>query len=122
MFQIFDYYAASGMVLLFFCFTECVAVSWVYGVNNWHRNVEDMVGHRVLPWLKICWFIITPAITLGLLASAIINYQPLKYREDLNSSARVNSLKKSPKCLQLSQEVLPGSRWIEKLVSTYPGP
>ena len=63
-FLIFDYYAASGMVLLLFCLCEVIAVSWVYGVNKWSRDVEDMVGHRVNIWLKICWSIITPAASL----------------------------------------------------------
>ena len=63
-FLIFDYYAASGMVLLLFCLCEVIAISWVYGVNKWSRDVEDMVGHKVNIWLKICWSIITPAASL----------------------------------------------------------
>ena len=35
LFQLFDYYAASGLVLLAFCFCECAAVAWVYGVDRW---------------------------------------------------------------------------------------
>lgn len=31
MFQLFDYYAASGVCLLWVAFFECIAVAWVYG-------------------------------------------------------------------------------------------
>ena len=101
-FLIFDYYAASGMVLLFFCFCEVVCIGWVYGVKKWSRDVEDMVGHKVNIWLKICWSIVTPAasmviwrmigtfpkrysrrfISQGLLLVAIIKYTPLTYNKD----------------------------------------
>ncbi len=63
-FQIFDYYAASGVVLLSFCFVEVIAISWVYGVDRWHRHVEDMVQAKVSAWLKICWVILTPGASM----------------------------------------------------------
>lgn len=30
-FQLFDFYAASGVCLLWVAFFECIAVAWVYG-------------------------------------------------------------------------------------------
>ena len=93
-FQVFDYYAASGMVLLLFCFTECVAISWVYGACKWLMNVSDMVGPKplVFTWLKFCWLIVTPTITMGLLITAVVNYEPLKFRNGFRITFDLNAI------------------------------
>eukprot|EP00094_Tigriopus_californicus_P013559 TCALIF_13116-PA protein Name:"Similar to Slc6a13 Sodium- and chloride-dependent GABA transporter 2 (Rattus norvegicus)" AED:0.14 eAED:0.14 QI:285/0.6/0.54/1/0.7/0.72/11/220/640 len=78
-FQIFDYYSASGMVLLSFTFCECVAIAWFYGVNNWCKNVEDMIGRPVNMWIKFCWTFLTPFLSMGLLIFSIVQYTPLTY-------------------------------------------
>ncbi|TRY75466.1 hypothetical protein TCAL_13114, partial [Tigriopus californicus] len=62
-FQIFDYYAASGMVLLFFILCECGAISWFYGVTRWSNNVEEMIGRPVNLWIKFCWTFFTPFLS-----------------------------------------------------------
>ncbi|XP_059099449.1 sodium- and chloride-dependent creatine transporter 1-like [Tigriopus californicus] len=80
-FQIFDYYAASGMVLLFFILCECGAISWFYGVTRWSNNVEEMIGRPVNLWIKFCWTFFTPFLSMGLFIFAIIQYTPLSYNK-----------------------------------------
>jgi hypothetical protein len=63
-FQIFDYYSASGMTLLWVCFVECIAVAWAYGVGKFSRNIKEMVGFLPNVWLPICWSYLTPCITM----------------------------------------------------------
>ncbi|XP_068595341.1 sodium- and chloride-dependent GABA transporter 2-like isoform X2 [Brachionichthys hirsutus] len=79
-FQLFDYYAASGMCLLFIALFETVCIAWVY--DRFYDNIEDMIGYRPCPVIKYCWLFVTPAICLGTFAFALIKYSPLKYNNE----------------------------------------
>ncbi|XP_061678797.1 sodium- and chloride-dependent GABA transporter 2 isoform X1 [Syngnathoides biaculeatus] len=81
-FQLFDYYAASGMCLLFVAIFETVCIAWVYGADNFYDNIEDMIGYRPGPVIKYCWLFFTPATCFGTFAFALIKYSPLKYNND----------------------------------------
>uniref|UniRef100_A0A672PKT4 Transporter n=1 Tax=Sinocyclocheilus grahami TaxID=75366 RepID=A0A672PKT4_SINGR len=61
-FQLFDFYAASGVCLLWVAFFECVAVAWVYGADNFYDAIEDMIGYRPNSWMKWSWMLITPVL------------------------------------------------------------
>ncbi|XP_045072191.1 sodium- and chloride-dependent GABA transporter 3-like [Coregonus clupeaformis] len=47
-FQLFDYYACSGMTLLVFAILQAVCVGWCYGAERLYVNIEDMIGYRPL--------------------------------------------------------------------------
>uniref|UniRef100_A0A8C9W9H0 Transporter n=1 Tax=Scleropages formosus TaxID=113540 RepID=A0A8C9W9H0_SCLFO len=80
-FQLFDYYAASGVCLLWVAFFECVAVAWVYGVDNFYDAIEDMIGYRPSPWMKLSWTIITPVLCVGCFVFSLVKYKPLTYNK-----------------------------------------
>ena len=89
-FQVFDYYACSGMTLLLFAILQSVSVGWVYGeltnkedvhlfsVNLWSSihlhlltgadrffgNIEDMIGYKPLPLIKYCLKYVTPVVCM----------------------------------------------------------
>nr|XP_060632731.1 sodium- and chloride-dependent betaine transporter-like [Anolis sagrei ordinatus] len=78
-FQLFDYYAASGTCLLFLAVFEVICVGWVYGADRFYDNIEDMIGYRPWPLVKFCWLFLTPAVCLATFLFSLIRYTPLKY-------------------------------------------
>uniref|UniRef100_A0A8C5AWK5 Transporter n=2 Tax=Gadus morhua TaxID=8049 RepID=A0A8C5AWK5_GADMO len=80
-FQLFDYYAASGVCLLWVAFFECIAVAWVYGADNFYDAIEDMIGYRPNPWMKWSWTIITPALCIAIFVFSLVKYKPLTYNK-----------------------------------------
>ncbi|XP_075797022.1 sodium- and chloride-dependent GABA transporter 2 isoform X3 [Pelodiscus sinensis] len=80
-FQLFDYYAASGMCLLFVAIFETLCIGWVYGADRFYDNIEDMIGYRPWPVIKYCWLFITPAVCLATFLFSLIKYTPLTYNK-----------------------------------------
>ncbi|XP_022243351.1 sodium- and chloride-dependent GABA transporter 2-like [Limulus polyphemus] len=78
-FQIFDYYSASGLTLLWFCFFECFIIAWIYGVNRFYGNIKEMLGFSISPWLQWCWCFFTPLMTSSIFLFSLITCKPLTY-------------------------------------------
>nr|XP_020644710.1 sodium- and chloride-dependent betaine transporter [Pogona vitticeps] len=78
-FQLFDYYSASGTCLLFLAVFEVICVGWIYGANRFYDNIEDMIGYRPWPLIKYCWLFLTPGVCLATFLFSLIRYTPLKY-------------------------------------------
>ncbi|VTJ60354.1 Hypothetical predicted protein [Marmota monax] len=81
MFQLFDYYAASGMCLLFVAIFESLCVAWVYGARRFYDNIEDMIGYRPWPLIKYCWLFFTPAVCTATFLFSLVKYTPLTYNK-----------------------------------------
>ncbi|KAL3880187.1 hypothetical protein ACJMK2_032450 [Sinanodonta woodiana] len=78
-FQLFDFYSASRIILVV-AFFECVVVAYLYGVNRFYDNLEMMFGFRLLPWMKICWSVLTPLFTMGMFVLGAISYSEVEYK------------------------------------------
>ncbi|XP_077573589.1 sodium- and chloride-dependent creatine transporter 1 [Stigmatopora nigra] len=78
-FQLFDYYSASGITLLWQAFWECVVIAWVYGADRFMDDVARMIGYHPLPYMKWCWSYITPLLCMGVFFFHVVNYKPLTY-------------------------------------------
>ncbi|KAM3865997.1 sodium- and chloride-dependent GABA transporter 2-like [Diretmus argenteus] len=78
-FQLFDYYACSGMPIMFFAILEPVCVGWIYGADRYYDIIKDMIGYRPWPYMKYCWKYVTPSICTGILLFSLVKFTPLKY-------------------------------------------
>ncbi|MEE6505811.1 hypothetical protein FKM82_005658 [Ascaphus truei] len=78
-FQLFDYYSASGMTLLWQAFWQCVVIAWVYGADRFMDDIAVMIGYRPFPWIKWCWSVITPLVCMAIFIFHLVNYKPLTY-------------------------------------------
>lgn len=80
-FQLFDFYGASGMCLLWFCFFEAIVIGWIYGGDRFNENIEEMIGFKMHRWFVISWRFFTPVITLAIFVFSLIKYKAIKYND-----------------------------------------
>ncbi|CAL8335608.1 unnamed protein product [Merluccius merluccius] len=83
-FQLFDYYACSGMTLLLFAILQSVVIGWVYGADRFYDIIEDMIGYRPFPLIKYCLKYVTPVICIATFVFYLVKYTPLKFNNDMD--------------------------------------
>lgn len=64
--QLFDWYVASISVLLI-CTIEIVIIGWIYGIENFIRDIEFMISNKIHIIWRLCWKYITPSILFFIL-------------------------------------------------------
>ncbi|KYN36117.1 Sodium-dependent serotonin transporter [Trachymyrmex septentrionalis] len=78
-FQLMDFYSASGMSILWVCFFQTIAISWIFGAKKFCDCVHQMMGIRLNKFWYICWVVLAPVIMLFIFIFQIVQYKPLKY-------------------------------------------
>ena len=71
-FQLMDFYAASGMSLLWCVFFQTIAICWVFGAKKFYLCIEEMIGYRVSMYWYICWVLLAPAFMMVSLDLSVI--------------------------------------------------
>lgn len=102
MFQLFDFYGASGMCLLWYCFFQAVVVGWFYSKfiereapnflslncsklvlslasERFYANIEEMIGYRISPVFNFAWKYVSPLTTGGLFTFYVATHKSLKF-------------------------------------------
>ncbi|KAK7792946.1 hypothetical protein R5R35_008084 [Gryllus longicercus] len=78
-FQLMDFYSASGMSLLWVCFFQTIAISWIFGADKFSECVHQMMGIRPNKFWYICWVFFAPIVMLSIFFFYCIQYEPIKY-------------------------------------------
>lgn len=63
-FQIMDFYSASGMCLLWVCFFQTIAISWVFGAEKFAKCIKEMTGSTPRWFWIISWKYLAPSVML----------------------------------------------------------
>ncbi|KAM5301749.1 sodium-dependent proline transporter [Glossophaga mutica] len=72
-----DYSASFGLMVV--VITTCLAVTRVYGIQRFCRDIHMMLGFKPGLYFRACWLFLSPATLLALLVYSIIKYQPSEY-------------------------------------------
>ncbi|KAK3589109.1 hypothetical protein CHS0354_017451 [Potamilus streckersoni] len=77
-FKILDTFAA-GTSIIFTVLCQVLAVSWLYGVDQFCDDIQRMIGHRPGLYWRICWKFVSPTFLAIIVISSILHYTPLSY-------------------------------------------
>lgn len=80
-FQMFDTFSASGIILLTICLCECIVIGWIYGADRFYDNIFMMLNYKVNPYMKYCWKFITPVLCGAMVIFALVFHTPLTYNK-----------------------------------------
>jgi len=78
-FQIMDFYSASGIVILFVAFFESVGIAYFYGGMRYVRDLEAMMNFRIPVYFPCCWYAVTPFMCLFIAVFFYRKFEPLSY-------------------------------------------
>ncbi|NP_001191659.1 putative neurotransmitter transporter [Aplysia californica] len=85
-FQLFDYYSASRIVLLVAAI-ECFVVGYIYGIDRFIDNLVTMFGFQGPRFTRVFravtktfWMFLTPVFTLAIFILGCISYSELSYK------------------------------------------
>jgi len=76
-FQLMDFYSASGLSLVWCVFFQTAAICWVYGAKKYYNNLEHMIGYRVNYYWYVCWVFLSPAFMVFLFVFYFVKYTPI---------------------------------------------
>lgn len=75
-FYLLETYVA-GLSLLTTVFFEAIAVSWIYGLDDFKSDINKMLGHTPNLYWRVCWKIVSPAFLFLIMILQMLDVGPL---------------------------------------------
>ncbi|XP_064091113.1 sodium-dependent nutrient amino acid transporter 1-like [Macrobrachium nipponense] len=75
--ELINYYGGGFIIFILVVF-EMAAVHWVYGINNFCRDIEFMLNRKTGYYWKFCWAILIPALIAIIFIYSQAVAKPLK--------------------------------------------
>ncbi|KAJ6601511.1 Sodium-dependent serotonin transporter, partial [Pseudolycoriella hygida] len=66
-----------GLAILFVVFVEAAGVFWFYGVDNFSKDIEEMIGHKPGIFWRVCWTYISPIFLLIIFVFSLLEYDKM---------------------------------------------
>jgi len=80
-FQLMDFYAASGLSLLWCVFFQTIAICWVFGAGKFYLCIQEMIGYKVSWYWYFCWVFLAPAFMVFIFVFYFVRYTPITMGE-----------------------------------------
>ena len=77
--DLMDTYGA-GFAVLWIALWELIAIMWIYGVNNFSKDIKLMIGSEPMMFTKICWAVICPLLLIAILIVSLVKWSSPMYR------------------------------------------
>ncbi|XP_068205011.1 sodium-dependent nutrient amino acid transporter 1-like [Palaemon carinicauda] len=75
--ELINYYG-GGFIIFILVIFEMAAVHWVYGINNFCRDIEFMLNRKTGYYWKFCWAILIPVLITIIFIYSQVEAKPLK--------------------------------------------
>ncbi|KAF2369074.1 Sodium:neurotransmitter symporter [Trinorchestia longiramus] len=73
-----DHYG-GGFLIFILAALEIVAVQWVYGINNFCKDIEFMLNRKTGYYWKFCWAVFIPLVLIGVFLYTVATAKPLQH-------------------------------------------
>ncbi|XP_065582372.1 sodium-dependent nutrient amino acid transporter 1-like isoform X1 [Artemia franciscana] len=89
-FDTVDYFGAGFIIYVLVVF-ETIAISWIYGLNRFFKDIKFMTNNWHSPYWDLMWTLLIPAMLIVIFVFSMVQYKPLSYEDYVFPDALIAS-------------------------------